>query len=91
VQKNGPEKHHSGTAGKTFALTSWKESQNNRMCLKMSSHVMKCGFSIQSGNTEAIDALEDTHITENEKSKNEQVECEGNDDGFLRHQRSNHD
>jgi hypothetical protein len=29
---------------------------------------------------EAIDALEDTHFTENEKSKNEQVISEGNDD-----------
>jgi hypothetical protein len=32
------------TTGKTFTLTSWNESQNNWMCLKMSSHVMKRGF-----------------------------------------------
>jgi hypothetical protein len=31
--------------------------------------------------------LEDTHFTKNEKSKNEQVESESNDDRFLRHQR----
>jgi hypothetical protein len=30
--------------GKIFALISWNESQNNRMCLKMSSHVTKRGF-----------------------------------------------
>jgi hypothetical protein len=40
-------------------------------------------FSIRSRNEEAIDALEDTYFTENEKSKNEQVESEGNDDRFL--------
>jgi hypothetical protein len=31
------------------------------------------------------------NLTENEISKNEQVESEGNDDHFLRHQRRNHD
>jgi hypothetical protein len=40
-------------------------------------------FSIRSRNEEAIDALEDTHFAENEKSKNEQVEIESNDDRFL--------
>jgi hypothetical protein len=39
---------------------------------------------------EAVVALEDTHFTENERSKNEQIACEGNDD-FLQHQRHNHD
>jgi hypothetical protein len=33
-------------------------------------------FSIRSENEEAIDALEGIHFTENEKSKNEQVECD---------------
>jgi hypothetical protein len=32
------------TTGKHFALTSWNESQNNRLCLKMSSYVIKLGF-----------------------------------------------
>jgi hypothetical protein len=40
-------------------------------------------FAIRSGNEEAIDSFEDTRFTENEKSKNEQVESEGNDDPFL--------
>jgi hypothetical protein len=38
---------------------------------------------------EAIDTLEDTHFTKNEKSMNDQVECEGNGDRFLQHQRRN--
>jgi hypothetical protein len=79
------------TSGETFALTSWNEPQNNRMSLKMSSHVMKRGFFNTPGNLEAIEALEDIHLTENEKSKNEQVESEGNDDRFLRHQSRSHD
>jgi hypothetical protein len=29
---------------KTFALSSWNESQNNRKCLKMSSYVMNVDF-----------------------------------------------
>jgi hypothetical protein len=41
--------------------------------------------------TKIIDALEDTHFIENEKSKNKQVESESNDDCFLRCQRRNHD
>jgi hypothetical protein len=40
-------------------------------------------FSIWSRNEEPINALEDTHFTKNEKSKNEQVESEGNDDNFF--------
>jgi hypothetical protein len=56
----------------------------------MSSHD-ETDFAIRSRNEEAIEALKDTHFTENEKSKNEQVESEGNDDNFLRHQRLIHD
>jgi hypothetical protein len=77
------------TTGKTFALTSKNESQNNRMYIKMSSSDETwIFFSIRSGNEEIINALEDTHFTENEKSKNGQVESEGNDDYFLGHQSS---
>jgi hypothetical protein len=41
--------------------------------------------------TELIDALQDSHFTEQGKSKNEQVASEGNDDHLLRHQRRTHD
>jgi hypothetical protein len=51
----------------------------------MSSQVMKVDFSVQSGNKEAIDALKNIHFTENEKSNNEQVEIEGNDDCYFQH------
>jgi hypothetical protein len=34
------------TTRKTFALTSWNESQNNWMVLKMSSQVVKLDFSL---------------------------------------------
>jgi hypothetical protein len=52
-------------------------------------NVITCDEMWRSRNKEAIDALEDTHFTENEKSKNEQVKSEGNDDRFLQHQRHN--
>jgi kynureninase len=42
VPKNLTQEHKDNW--KTFALTSWNESQNNWMCLKMSSHVTKRGF-----------------------------------------------
>lgn len=42
-------------------------------------------LSIRSRNEVVTDALENTHFTENEESKNEQVQSEVNDDRFLRH------
>jgi hypothetical protein len=42
-------------------------------------------------NREIVDALEDTHFTENGKSRNEQVTSKDNDDRFLRHQKRNRD
>jgi hypothetical protein len=57
----------------------------------MSSHVVQFGFFNTTRNEEATDALEDTHFTENGKSKNKQVKNEGSDDGLLQHQRRNYD
>jgi hypothetical protein len=71
--------------GKTFTLTSWNESQNNQMCLKMSSHVMKRVFFNTIQKHRGNQCTGRTHFTENKKkkNKNEQVENEGNDYHLL--------
>jgi hypothetical protein len=61
------------------------------MCLKMSLHVMKHGFFNKVRKRRGNRRIGRHHITENEKGMNAQVECEGNDDRFLHHQRHNHD
>jgi hypothetical protein len=63
-----------------------KQSINLKFLVKL-----ETDCSLQSGKEEAIDALKNTHFTENEKSKNEQVASEGNDDRFLQYQRHTHD
>jgi hypothetical protein len=93
VCKNGPEKSHSRKKKRQPEKhLLFHHGMNHRTtgCAWQCHHLWgNVDFSIRSRNEEAIGALEDTHFTKNEKSKNEQGESEGNDDRFLQHQRRN--
>jgi hypothetical protein len=69
---------------KTFAVTSWNESQKNRLCLKMSPHVMKRGFFNMIEERRGNRFIRRHPLHREWKSKNEQVESEGDDGRFLR-------